>query len=523
MEIDARGCYLGWWQAMAVTVRQFEISSRVYSRFKPHMRPLLQFWKMDPSLPGVMQKYGGDSSAVRDQLKGVQQIQATHGGAFAAILEDGSVVTWGDATLWRWQFGSSRSAQGCAADSSHIWGLCCDSGRWIRRYLGWCRLWRWQFGSSRSAQGCAADSSHMGPLLRFWKMDPSLPGVMHALAVTVRQFEISSRVCSRFKPHMGPLLRFWKMDPSWPGVMQAAGGDSSAVRDQLKGVQQIQVTWGLCCDSGRWIRRDLGHANALAVTVRQFEISSRVCSRFKPHLGPLLRFWKMDPSWPGVMQTMAVTVRQFEISSRVCSRFKPPTWGLCCDSGRWIRRYLGSCRAMAVTVRQFEISSRVCSRFKPHMGPLLRFWKMDPSLPGAAALAVTVQQFEMSWSPRDLFWVESFGSGSCNKNRNVDLTRLLFHAFGPIASWMFQYSACFEDPNHLLKDSPCAKSQLLLKKSQGAKKSIPYHALPTYNPGRAVSSTWGTPKDWLFPVSNKTPNNYSVEITRAHRLPFSSY
>ena len=39
---------------------------------------------------------GGDSTAVRDQLKGVQQIQATYH-AFAAILADGSVVTWGDA------------------------------------------------------------------------------------------------------------------------------------------------------------------------------------------------------------------------------------------------------------------------------------------------------------------------------------------------------------------------------------------------------------------------------------------
>ncbi len=40
--------------------------------------------------------HGGDSSAVRRQLRGVLQIQAT-GKAFAAILEDGSVVTWGDA------------------------------------------------------------------------------------------------------------------------------------------------------------------------------------------------------------------------------------------------------------------------------------------------------------------------------------------------------------------------------------------------------------------------------------------
>ena len=47
---------------------------------------------------------GGDSSAVQDQLKGVQQIQATDH-AFAAILEDGSVVTWGYA-----DFGGDSSA-----------------------------------------------------------------------------------------------------------------------------------------------------------------------------------------------------------------------------------------------------------------------------------------------------------------------------------------------------------------------------------------------------------------------------
>ena len=38
---------------------------------------------------------GGDNLQVRDQLKGVQQLQATMR-AFAAILSDGSVVTWGD-------------------------------------------------------------------------------------------------------------------------------------------------------------------------------------------------------------------------------------------------------------------------------------------------------------------------------------------------------------------------------------------------------------------------------------------
>ena len=39
---------------------------------------------------------GGDSTAVREQLKNVQEIRATTG-AFAAIIYDGSLVTWGDA------------------------------------------------------------------------------------------------------------------------------------------------------------------------------------------------------------------------------------------------------------------------------------------------------------------------------------------------------------------------------------------------------------------------------------------
>ena len=36
--------------------------------------------------------HGGDSNAVQEQLKNVQQIQASHD-VFAAILGDGSVVT----------------------------------------------------------------------------------------------------------------------------------------------------------------------------------------------------------------------------------------------------------------------------------------------------------------------------------------------------------------------------------------------------------------------------------------------
>ena len=56
---------------------------------------------------------GGDCSAVKDQLRNVQQIQSTSG-AFAAILADGSVVAWGDPGFGGRLFCSSRPAQECA-------------------------------------------------------------------------------------------------------------------------------------------------------------------------------------------------------------------------------------------------------------------------------------------------------------------------------------------------------------------------------------------------------------------------
>ena len=166
----------------AVTVRQFEISSTVCSRFKPLlMGPLLRFWQMDPSSPGVMHNMAGDSLGVQDQLRGVQQIQATES-AFAAILADGSVVTWGDAYRGGDSLGVQDQLRGVQqiqaardafaailADGSVVtWGdafhgdksavrnqlkgvhqiqatrfaFAGNSCRWFRRYMGSCRLWQ---------------------------------------------------------------------------------------------------------------------------------------------------------------------------------------------------------------------------------------------------------------------------------------------------------------------------------------------------------------------------------------------
>ena len=81
--------------------------------------------------------FGSRSSAVRNQLKNVEQIQAAWY-AFAAVLGDGSVVTWGLPVAGGGQQWRARSAKDCAADSSNFSSFCCDPARWLR-----CDLGRW--------------------------------------------------------------------------------------------------------------------------------------------------------------------------------------------------------------------------------------------------------------------------------------------------------------------------------------------------------------------------------------------
>ena len=78
---------------------------------------------------------GGDSSFVQDQLKGVQQVQASYG-AFAAILADGSVVTWGDPDYGANSSQAQDRLKGVPAGSSNWQGICCYPVRWIGCDLG---------------------------------------------------------------------------------------------------------------------------------------------------------------------------------------------------------------------------------------------------------------------------------------------------------------------------------------------------------------------------------------------------
>ena len=82
-------------------------------------------------------KAGGASFDVQD-LRNVQQVRSAEGGAFAAILEDGSVVTWGslfcggDCSAIQDQLRSVQQVQ-----ATHF----CNPGRRISGYLGQSRFW----------------------------------------------------------------------------------------------------------------------------------------------------------------------------------------------------------------------------------------------------------------------------------------------------------------------------------------------------------------------------------------------
>eukprot|EP00434_Breviolum_minutum_P033445 symbB.v1.2.029593.t1/scaffold3261.1/size60078/1 len=143
---------------------------------------------------------GGDSSAVRDQLRGVHQIQATNH-AFAAILEDGSVVTWGSAS---WGGDSSavrdqlRGVQQIQATVRAFAAILADGS-----VVTW------------GDPDCGGDSSEVRDQLK-----------------GVRQIQATASAFAAILED-GSVV-------SWG--YEGYGGNSSAVRDQLRRVQEIQGT-----------------------------------------------------------------------------------------------------------------------------------------------------------------------------------------------------------------------------------------------------------------------------------------
>eukprot|EP00434_Breviolum_minutum_P016418 symbB.v1.2.014471.t1/scaffold1055.1/size140776/13 len=174
---------------------------------------------------------GGDSSAVKDQLKGVQQILST-GDGFAAILEDGSVVIWGDAGVGR--------------DSSALR----DQLRGVRQI---------------QATGPAFAAILEDGSVVTW----GFPGYGGDCSAVRDQLRGVQQIQAAFEGAFAAILEDGSV-VTWGSA--SFGGDCSAVKDQLKGVRQIRTT-----DS------------AFAAILEDGSVVTWGSAR------PLLRFWKMDP------------------------------------------------------------------------------------------------------------------------------------------------------------------------------------------------------------------------------------
>eukprot|EP00435_Cladocopium_sp_Y103_P009112 s248_g2.t1 len=186
---------------------------------------------------------GGNSSAVRDQLRNVQQIQAT-GAAFAAILADGSVVTWGDP-----DFGSDSSAvQGELRNVKHIEA----TDRAFAAILQGGSVVTWgdvDFG---------ADSSRVQPQLRSVQQIRATGNAFAAIladgsVVTwgnpedggdSTQVRHQLRSVQQIQSTAGAFAAFLEDGSIVTWGDPAYGGNSSAVTEQLKNVQQVKGTQG---------------------------------------------------------------------------------------------------------------------------------------------------------------------------------------------------------------------------------------------------------------------------------------
>eukprot|EP00435_Cladocopium_sp_Y103_P025735 s1995_g6.t1 len=157
---------------------------------------------------------GGDSSEVHDLLKDVQQVQAS-GWAFAAMLAGGSVVTWGspddggDSSEVQNQL---KGVQQLQSTSGAFAAILADESvvTWGSPHFG-------------------GDSSQVQDQLKGVQQVQGTP--QQALEGGFAAILADGSVVTWGKP--------------------SSGGDSSEVQDQLKGVQEVQATWARLLRSWR--------------------------------------------------------------------------------------------------------------------------------------------------------------------------------------------------------------------------------------------------------------------------------
>eukprot|EP00434_Breviolum_minutum_P034085 symbB.v1.2.030163.t1/scaffold3356.1/size58521/4 len=230
--------------------------------------------------------FGGDSSEVRDELRRVQQIQATQN-AFAAILEDGSVVSWGDAGYG----GDSSSVQDQLSGVQQIqarnsaFAAILEDGSVIT----WGDA---RFGGDSSAvrnqlTGVVQIQASMGAFAAILE-DGSVVTWGRAVCGGDRS-AVRNQLTGvvQIQASMGAFAAIREDESVVAWGLAGFGGDNSAVQDQLKGVRQIQaaafafaailedgsvVTWGHAENGGdsRAVQDQLKGVQQIQATHRAF-------------------------------------------------------------------------------------------------------------------------------------------------------------------------------------------------------------------------------------------------------------
>ena len=159
---------------------------------------------------------GGDSSVVREQLKNVQQIQATMY-AFAAILADGSVVTWDNAD--------------------------CGGGSVVREQL-------------KNVQQIQATELAFGAILGDGSVvtwgDADCGGDSSVVREQLKNVQQMQANDTAFAAILGDGSVVTRGDAD-------CGGDSSVEREQIEErVADPSNTAVFCCHPGRWVCGDMG-------------------------------------------------------------------------------------------------------------------------------------------------------------------------------------------------------------------------------------------------------------------------
>ena len=121
---------------------------REWRRFTARILHSLPLCWMGPWLLGETPSNGGDSSMVQDRLQGIVNVQGNPY-AFAAVTEEGSLVTWGKApwgaiVLWYEKVrqvtpslkGFFANADGCQVHTWVCQSVCSSALQWIHCYMG---------------------------------------------------------------------------------------------------------------------------------------------------------------------------------------------------------------------------------------------------------------------------------------------------------------------------------------------------------------------------------------------------